>query len=300
MQVSDSAYAAINNCDVFYTEIDFENMYEGFGADDNFFQSKLDYLDSVKKTNSWKRLINSVNRQYHVNIHPDSLDQFSEFGNHLLAEYMKADPGVKALDLALAGYAKTLGKTCRGLETLKFQIGMLYDVIDARLKDSTFLFDDDITMVKDLGRYYVLQQFDSLAAMLQAINPNYRKIIFDNRNSTMSDSIAAIAASKSGFFAVGSGHLVGENGIITLLQKKGITLTPVFSNSRISVTLMEELLKSSADHAKKTKKEELPGYSGSGIEDLKEDNGYRLPPPPPPPRAPKKKNSVAKPKTKKQ
>ncbi|NJO25532.1 MAG: TraB/GumN family protein [Bacteroidia bacterium] len=32
---------------------------------------------------------------------------------------------------------------------------------------------------------------------------------------------------NSNFFAVGAGHLPGENGVINLLRKAGYTLTPV-------------------------------------------------------------------------
>lgn len=298
MLVSDSAYAAISNSGVFYTELDFDDLYGDFDMSDNFFQSKLDYLDSVKKTPSWKRMINAVNRRYNTNIDPDSLDQFSAFGNRLLAEYMKADPGVTALDIALEHYAKALGKTCRGLETFKFQINMLYKVIDARLSDSTLLFDDEVTLTKDLQRFYVSQQFDSLSTILETINPNYRKIIFDERNRTMADSIEKIAGTKAGFFAVGCGHLLGEQGIIRLLQKKGITLTPVFSKNRISVTLMEQFIKNSVSNVKKTKNNDNSGDSDNVIESPKEDNAVFSPPPPPP--AQSKKKTVVKPKTKKQ
>jgi hypothetical protein len=36
-----------------------------------------------------------------------------------------------------------------------------------------------------------------------------------------------IMGPRSTLFAVGAGHLAGENGVINLLKKKGYTLTPL-------------------------------------------------------------------------
>lgn len=82
MLLSDSVYDAVNKTAVFYGELDYANIYSQMNDDDGFFQAKLDYLDSVQKTPSWKRMIQSINRNYHVSINPDSLSQFTEFGQH--------------------------------------------------------------------------------------------------------------------------------------------------------------------------------------------------------------------------
>ncbi len=276
MQLTDSVYNAVNNTDFFYGELDYSNMYKEMSNDDGFFQSKLDYLDSVKTTESWRRMITSINRTYNASINPDSLDQFNKFGQSLLADYMKADPGVTALDAALSSYAMVLGKTTKGLETFKFQIDMLYKIIDARLTDTTLLFDDDIRLTTNLKRFYTNQQFDSLTAIIESINVTYRKIIFDNRNFTMADSIKNISEDKTAFFAVGCGHLLGKNGIINLLKEKGLGLTPVFSSNKVSITLLESIFKTGIGNVKKELKKEkavadTEVIPDEKIEEIKED-----------------------------
>lgn len=291
MLLSDSVYAALDATGKLYTEINFDNIYAELDDSDGFYQSKLNYLDSVKKTAAWSRMIQSVNRRYHTNINPDSLEQFTNFGNQLLAEYMKPDPGVTALDMALTAYAKSLGKPCMGLETFKFQINMIYQLIDARLNDSTLLFDDDITLTQNLKKFYLSQQADSLTSLLDGINKNYRSIIFDERNKTMADSIAAISPAQPVFFAVGCGHLLGANGIITLLRNKGFTVSPVFSANRISITLMQQLFKTGYASMKKQQKQE-----DEKAQEIKEDIMVAPAAPPPPP---KKTRTAVKPATKK-
>ncbi len=230
MNLSDSVYKAISAAKEFYTEIDFNNMYTEM-ADDNagFYLSKLNYLDSVKKTSAWKKLVTNINKTYHSNINPDSLDQFADFGNKLTASYLKPEPGITAMDIALANLAKKTGKKCGGLETYKLQVGMMYDIIDARLNDSTMLFDDDIVVAENLEKFYVTQEFDSLTKLINSINVNYRKIVFDNRNAGMAASIEKITSTKTAFFAVGCGHLLGSYGILNILRQKGFGVSPVFS-----------------------------------------------------------------------
>ncbi|WP_462249048.1 TraB/GumN family protein [Ferruginibacter sp.] len=303
MQLTDSVYDAVNNTDIFYGELDFLNIYKEMSDADGFFQSKLDYLDSVKKTDSWRRMIMSVNRTYNASINPDSLDQFNKFGQSLLADYMKADPGVTALDAALSSYAMVLGKTTKGLETFKFQIDMLYKIIDARLTDTTLLFDDDIRLTTNLKRFYSNQQFDSLTAIIESINITYRKIVFDNRNFTMADSIKNISANKTAFFAVGCGHLLGKNGIINLLKAKGLQLSPVFSTNKLSITLLESIFKTGIDNVKKELKKEKADTDtevmpDEKIEEIRED--VMISTLPVKKAVPKKTAVKQKPKTKKQ
>ncbi|MGC4101549.1 TraB/GumN family protein [Ferruginibacter sp.] len=243
MPVTDSVYRAIMNTDYFYGELDYQNMYKEMSKNNDFFDSKLHYMDSVKTTAGWKRMINAINRKYDKHLNPENVDEFSQFGQSLLDDYMKPDPGVKPLDIALAAYAVNLGKQGRGLETFVLQVDMLYKIIDARLRDTTLLFDEDIRLTADLTNFYIHRQFDSLSNLIEGLNANYRKVLFDDRNIGMADSMYNITKNKTAFFAVGCGHLLGSHGIIALLRAKGLTLTPVFSNKTYSVTIVTKMLK---------------------------------------------------------
>lgn len=243
MNLSDSVYKAMSAAKEFYTEIDFNNMYTEMADDnDGFYLSKLNYLDSVKKTSAWKKLVTNINKTYHSNIDPDSLDQFADFGNKLTANYLKPEPGITAMDIALASLAKKTGKKCGGLETYKFQVGMMYDIIDARLNDTTMLFDDDIIVAENLEKFYVTQEFDSLTKLINSINVNYRKIVFDNRNAGMAASIQKISSTKTAFFAVGCGHLLGPYGILNILRQKGFGVSPVFSAKKSDLNAISNMV----------------------------------------------------------
>jgi hypothetical protein len=48
-----------------------------------------------------------------------------------------------------------------------------------------------------------------------------------NRNENWIPVMAVMMKKRPVFFAVGAGHLAGDNGVIKLLRKAGYTLTPV-------------------------------------------------------------------------
>ncbi|MGG9970469.1 TraB/GumN family protein [Ferruginibacter sp. SUN002] len=284
MMQSDSLYQAIKYCDLFYNEVDYKGMFKEMRKADSFLLAKKNYLDSAKKTPAWKKLIGNINKAYNANIDPDHYEQLNKFQEKILADYIKSDPGVKALDMALADYATAIGKPTKGLETFVLQIDMIYKIIDARLTDTTLLFNDDIALAANMKQFYEKQLFDSLTYLIEGLNNTYKKILFDDRNISMADSIQQISENNSAFFAVGCGHLLGKTGIINLLKAKGLTLTPVFSDNKFSVILLQSIIDAAQE---KTVKEEL--ISKAPIEYLQPEEisadakMEELPPPPPPP-----------------
>ena len=68
-----------------------------------------------------------------------------------------------------------------------------------------------------------------LSAAEQAKLNSLMKQLFDDRNKVMADKIEQFIKTGSGdyFVVVGAGHLLGDNSVISLLQKKGFKVTPV-------------------------------------------------------------------------
>ena len=51
--------------------------------------------------------------------------------------------------------------------------------------------------------------------------------MLDNRNADWLTKMPGIMNEKPTLFAVGAGHLLGENGALNLLRKAGYTVEPV-------------------------------------------------------------------------
>ena len=277
---SDSVYQAIQNVNTFYNEVDFLNQ-SFFGDKElvKFFEEKGKYLDSIKHTDGWKNLIKRINRTYKSDLDPEDLESFVGFSQKIMSEYFESEEGVETPDMMLAQFARSIGKETGGLETYLLQFKMLYDVIDARISDTTLELNDEGEMLVKMKEHYIKQNLDSIREIVDNINGTYKKIVFDNRNITMSDSIARLVMNEPSFFAIGAGHLVGNSGVIELLKKKGFTLTPVYSDNKISMLVIKDIIQKSR-RAEEDVKE---------LEDTKIDvEATELPPPPPPKQNPPK------------
>lgn len=118
------------------------------------------------------------------------------------------------------------------LETMEFQINSLNRAFDSQPKEfyeytkKTMDLSKDAIMkmlkywkegdVEGFGKFY----FQSLAEMKDF--PEISEILIDERNVTMTEKIEELMKTdKTYFIVVGSGHLVGDNGIVNRLKKSG-------------------------------------------------------------------------------
>ena len=86
----------------------------------------------------------------------------------------------------------------------------------------------------------------------------------------MADSIEKHILNQASFFAIGAGHLPGSTGVISQLRNKGFTLKPVKSKNRISLLIVNEMMKFASE-------------KNEGVKDIEV---VEEPPPPPPPPLP--------------
>lgn len=80
-----------------------------------------------------------------------------------------------------------------------------------------------------LSDLYLAQNIQGLTnALEQNLPPSYYKALFEDRNRAWMKKISKLISKKSVFFAVGAGHLGGQNGLLELLRQKGFVVSPVF------------------------------------------------------------------------
>jgi uncharacterized protein YbaP (TraB family) len=146
------------------------------------------------------------------------------------------------LDMALYSRAEQAGKQVGGLETVAEQMavfdGLTQDEQIRMLAQTLDQIDEFKAKGQDpiagmLEAYLAGDEAKMLATMLETYDPENeldRKVmkrLFFDRNQTMGGRIAEILAAKPGqshFFAVGAGHLLGDDGMVALLRAKGFKL----------------------------------------------------------------------------
>lgn len=139
------------------------------------------------------------------------------------------DPN-RGIDEHFYGRAKSDGKEIRGLETVDFQISLFADL--NREEDAMFL----KSMLEDVNRFPAVfgDVIDAWKAgdaariepLLMEITRQYPRIqqrFLTDRNKAWLPRIEEyVRAEQNVFMVVGMAHLVGKDGLVTLLKKKGL------------------------------------------------------------------------------
>ena len=147
----------------------------------------------------------------------------------------------KIIGQSLASYEETfvhmaqnLGKEVVGLETVGEQISYIDKV---PLSQQAKMLVEEIVNFKEskleygalLAAYEKQNVDDIYTHMLESSHDfkNLEELMLKQRNREWVGRIGKLAEESSCFFAVGSGHLGGSEGLIALLRNVGYTLTPV-------------------------------------------------------------------------
>ncbi|QXU47823.1 TraB/GumN family protein [Chryseobacterium sp. D764] len=140
---------------------------------------------------------------------------------------------VKLYEMELLQKAIKDKKNIKGLEKVEEQMRSINEAYDlkstiAQLKmgnEYEILFRQMIEAFKNENA----QSLYSLFKDERFMNAQQEKAMLTNRNQNWVKTMPEMMKKESSFFAVGGSHLMGENGIIPLLQSKGYTVKPVSS-----------------------------------------------------------------------
>jgi uncharacterized protein YbaP (TraB family) len=130
--------------------------------------------------------------------------------------------------------AKEDKKEIKGLETIQFQASV-FDSIPYEWQAKELLKNiDSFSVYKNefetMLRFYKNQQLDSIKNLMgksESGEEKYDDLLLNNRNKNWVKQLKQIMKNESVFVAVGTGHLVGEKGLISLLKKEGYKVEPL-------------------------------------------------------------------------
>lgn len=157
---------------------------------------------------------------------------------HQVMLYMKSS-GVKkqpvAVDELFQKQARAAKKKVIGLETLEFQMNMLFDSFSLERQVEILLYevrekDQMMNELKQLNDVYVsgnLEKMKQMDVEDESMTPEERRRLIDDRNMNWIKQLPALFKERSCFVAVGCMHLVGEAGLINQLRMNGYTVESV-------------------------------------------------------------------------
>jgi uncharacterized protein YbaP (TraB family) len=128
--------------------------------------------------------------------------------------------------------ASEFNKPVNGLETMDFQISFIDSIpLDDQVQFLISVIDNDNTEISnvDLFEIYESQNLEQLDSLIFADNDysDYNYLFLDKRNKKWIEQILINSRQKTSLYAVGAGHLPGENGILNLLKNEGFTVRPM-------------------------------------------------------------------------
>jgi uncharacterized protein YbaP (TraB family) len=129
--------------------------------------------------------------------------------------------------------AKKLHKGVLGLESLQEQIAVLETIpVTDVVKDIMDFIQHPKSSDGEYRQIVTAYRQQDLAALFTLIN-NVKeagadmRVFLDERNKKWIPRIESMMKGTSVFFAVGAGHLSGQQGVVSLLKQKGYTVEPV-------------------------------------------------------------------------
>ena len=128
---------------------------------------------------------------------------------------------------------KAANKSIDGLSTIEEQYSFLDKIFDPKDMASYLKMNNDAEMnkvFKTIYEAYLVEDvntIDQLMLEFSTTNPEGYRQLLPVRNHLWADRMPAIMKNKSTFFGIGCGHLLGKEGVISLLRAKGYTVTPV-------------------------------------------------------------------------
>ena len=151
--------------------------------------------------------------------------------NKILMDIIPDIASMTGMDKYMQTLAASKGKSVGGLETMEYQMNLLYgnsleEQADALLEMARG--GNSKELMTELTAVYKSQDLDALWDVFKEQMTGYEyDALVSVRNQNWKKQIVELLPAQSSLFVVGSGHLPGEKGIINLLREAGFKVKPV-------------------------------------------------------------------------
>lgn len=151
--------------------------------------------------------------------------------NRILMDIIPDIASMTGMDKYMQTLAASKGKSVGGLETMEYQMSLLYgnsleEQADALLEMARG--GNSKELMTELTAVYKSQDLDALLDVFKEQMTGYEyDALVSVRNQNWKKQIVELLPAQSSLFVVGSGHLPGEKGMITLLKQAGYNVEPI-------------------------------------------------------------------------
>jgi uncharacterized protein YbaP (TraB family) len=236
VSISDSLKSIIKNCEEVYFEVDMDDpgvpmkLMNGMLMKDSMSLNKILSAEDFTKVEKYFKDSLSTNIKPYLRYKPF-------FFSSLLATKFLNCKNKSGVEQEILKLTKQFKKQVSGLETVEFQASV-FDMIPYEIQAKELLKSLD-SMEKgkiDFQKMiyaYKSQNLSELQGMTEMEDFGFeraKELLLNQRNRNWVIRMKGILPAQSSLFAVGAGHLMGAEGLITLLQKEGYKVVPILTH----------------------------------------------------------------------
>ncbi len=146
---------------------------------------------------------------------------------------------IKSYEMELYQISQDSDMEVEGLETMEFQMSVFdsipYQAQADMLLETILSSDTENDAFQEMIQMYKDQDINKMVSSMSEEGgiEGYEDLLLYQRNKNWIPIMSEKMKLNQMFFAVGAGHLGGENGVIDLLRKAGYKLTPLSQNNSI-------------------------------------------------------------------
>ena len=252
---------AYSDSEMLAFEVDMSDIFASISTDTKFLTDII-YSDGTTikdhiSTETYSSLVDILKSEGMYNAMYDYYKPL--MWESLLENIIISKAGLNAsngVDITLTTRAKKDGKEINEVESMEFQMSMFNDFSDELVElmlaqyAETNAIEEQTKEIKNLYEKWKTGtmssedvsdeadiDMDSLTEEQKALLDEYNKSMLTDRNAGMTEKlIEYMKGDKTAMLVVGSAHFLGDDGIISLLQKQGITVTKITTPDQITVT----------------------------------------------------------------
>lgn len=223
-------YEKILACEAFATEFDLEEVKENRNPAVFLLPNgqTLDALIPPKKYEKLRKVLKKV-----AGLNLDQLKHLQPLViTNLIDEVILSTDMPLSLDAQLWAFAQQANIKTLGIETYQEQIGILQQIplhyqIEALISIGKNISRHRRNLIR-MAEMYEREELTLLHKTARKGGRNLKRILLDDRNIIMANRLLHHFQNYTLLFAVGAGHLTGENGLLRLLKFRGLKVKPVY------------------------------------------------------------------------
>jgi uncharacterized protein len=224
----------VRGVDKVYFELDMDNLQEMLGAMKYLQMNGGVKISDLLSKEEYSRLEEFIKKK--VPLFPMSmLNRYKPIlVSSLLGEQVLECDKKNGMEMVIMKEARIYEKEIKGLESAQFQAGLFdsipYEKQAKELMKYVDSMDNYVGVTSQLVDVYKKQDLKRMDSLIRVSDPamdEYMDLLLYGRNRRWVNFMPGFMAGQSILFAVGAGHLPGQEGVINLLRKKGFTVKPL-------------------------------------------------------------------------